>query len=216
MNIVTRPLTREMRDRFRDIPTRGSQFKASYSKTLDLLERELGYIVDEDGPDPILQMDIDPSDLRLRGGGVKAGTRVLIPSVALTVETLEHGTLTIMGTAFDDWRDNVRGIALSLEALRLMDRFGTTANDEQYRGFEALPPASGFSTVEEAAWFLLEAAEWGDRESLGDPIAALALPQTLSLVYKVAASKLHPDKPGGSEEAFKKLTAAREMLEANR
>lgn len=39
---------------------------------------------------------------------------------------------------FATWQDNLRAIALSLEALRKVDRYGVTTAGEQYRGFLAI------------------------------------------------------------------------------
>lgn len=43
------------------------------------------------------------------------------------------------------WRHNVRSIALGLEALRAVDRFGISRRGEQYAGFRAALPARASS-----------------------------------------------------------------------
>jgi hypothetical protein len=51
---------------------------------------------------------------------------------AMKVERLVFAT-----DAYEDWQHNVRAIALTLEALRAVDRYGTTGG-RQYAGFRQL------------------------------------------------------------------------------
>jgi hypothetical protein len=99
---------------------------------------------------------------------------------------------------FDDWQDNLRAIAKSLEALRMVDRYGVTRNNEQYRGFTALgagdPRASALA-------FIAKVTGWPESQILADPNGA----------YRLAASALHPDK-GGSHDAFVSLGKHMEAL----
>lgn len=47
-----------------------------------------------------------------------------------------------------DWQINLRAIALGLEALRKLDRYGITSRGEQYTGWRAIEatPSSEFAT----------------------------------------------------------------------
>jgi hypothetical protein len=82
---------------------------------------------------------------------------------------------------------NVRAIALALEALRKVDRYGVTKRGEQYAGWKALPSPNDA---------ILERGRQIIREHDGDVRRALAA--------------THPDREGGDEEAFKAVSAARE------
>jgi hypothetical protein len=65
-----------------------------------------------------------------------------------------HGPLEYATDVFDDWQDNVRAIALGLEALRRVDRYGIAKRGEQYRGWKQLEaggpsPARGEDLIRE-------------------------------------------------------------------
>ena len=47
----------------------------------------------------------------------------------------KHGPLKYATDVFDHWHANLRAIALGLEALRKVERYGITQRGEQYTGF---------------------------------------------------------------------------------
>lgn len=53
-----------------------------------------------------------------------------------------HGRLAYATDMFDSWQDNVRAIALSLEALRAVERWGVSKG-RQYTGFALLTAGPG-------------------------------------------------------------------------
>ena len=108
---------------------------------------------------------------------------------------------------FDNWKDNLRAIALSLEALRMVDRYGVTVKGEQYRGWTQLPaaPASYEMSGADAAAFIAQHVEFIPSSWLTERKDAF------DTAYRIAAKKLHPDA-GGDAEMFKKLQTAAEVL----
>ena len=56
----------------------------------------------------------------------------------LTLETRSLGTLVYDTDEFPHWHDNLRGIALGLEALRKVERYGIAKRGQQYAGFAEL------------------------------------------------------------------------------
>lgn len=186
----------------------------SYEDTLDLLKYELERL---DATSAHLQLDIQSGDVR-RDGHLRANAKVGHPGVILTVDAPGLGALVYPCDTFagrwvgdpPDWQINLRAIALGLEALRKVDRYGITSRGEQYAGFAALPPAraagSGQAmTVEEAARFIALHA-WGPDI---DPQEAI---DDLDAGYRTAAKRLHPDA-GGDPALFLKLKQARDLLE---
>lgn len=176
-----------------------SRFKATYGASEDLLMRELQHI---GAKDVVLEIDISPSDLRL-DGTLRANAKPQGPRVCLYAAT-KHGPLMMPCDTYWDWRDNVRAIALSLEALRQVDRYGCAARGEQYRGWTAIPASTSMTTKVEAAWQLLADILGGDTPSPRDRAA-------LDRCYRDAAKRAHPDA-GGTEEGMAAVNRARETI----
>lgn len=190
-------------------------FKATYAATLRLLDSELRHL---SATDVTLQVAASDRDMRL-DGQLRADAKVSHPGVIVTIETKKHGTLVYPCDAFESryygdgpsWQANLRAIALGLEALRKVERYGIAERGQQYAGYRELPSGIELGramTVEDAARFIAEHS--GDLNRMpeveDDPSFALAL-------FKDAAKTLHPDA-GGDPELFKKLVTARELLEA--
>jgi hypothetical protein len=133
--VTFRPL-----DRPANSATEWSPFKASWTSTVKTLRRELEAI---GARHAVMLVDFREQDFRA-DGMPRGDRRARSPGVVLTVES-KRGTIRMEGVKYDDWQDNVRAIALSLEALRAVDRYGVTKSGEQYRGWLALPMGSGVS-----------------------------------------------------------------------
>jgi hypothetical protein len=187
------------------------RFRADWSDTLDLLSREtesLGARL------VVLQVDVEDGEIR-RDGMLRAGARVGFPGVRISFDS-EHGPLTYATDAYEPryygdppgWKANVRAIALALQALRAVDRYGVTRTGEQYRGWRAIESgAAPQMSVDEAARVL---AEHGGGTAAG----ILADPDVRASAYKRAAKRWHPDVAGGDRGVFERLTAARDLLDA--
>lgn len=104
------------------------------------------------------------------------------------------------------WQANARAIALGLNALRAVDRYGITRTGEQYRGWAQIEAAPGPITTIEAALVLARAA--GDGHTAE---RILADPQALASAYRAAARNTHPDH-GGDRTRFEQVTAARDTI----
>lgn len=186
---------------------RSSPFQSTYSATLQLLERELGAV---GAQAPVVQMMVDTSQIRL-DGGLRAATRPDSPGIVLSFTTKKHGAMRFVCDRFTKWEDNLRAVALGMEALRKIDRYGITSDGEQYRGFQALTAgadAQGFASVEDAARFIAELAQ-------AAPSAVDAMLDDAGyadVLYRRASKAAHPDA-GGSDATMARLVAARAMLD---
>lgn len=131
--LTFRPLSTPLSD-----PTYGgnyrSPFTASWSSTVELLAREVKHLRPRQ---TILEVDLRECDLRL-DGLPRADRDAQTPGVVLTLVGTPHGDLRYPCSTFHHWQDNVRGIALALEALRKVDRYGVTKRGEQYAGWKQL------------------------------------------------------------------------------
>lgn len=191
---------------------KSSPFYSSYMQTLEKLEAELRHLR---ARDVVIQLDLDEGQIRL-DGLPRAGAQPGHPGVILAFDSV-HGPLKYATDVFVSWADNLRAIALGLEALRRVERYGITKRGEQYTGWKALgsgipmAAATPAMSLDDAAWFLVEHAH-----DMSDPVGAaesmLAGDAKLcERLYREAAKTLHPDV-GGDDDLFKLLTEARDLL----
>lgn len=138
--VTFRPLERPVRGGSRYAP-----FRASWTNTVDLLAKELRQ---HGARRVVLEVDMREEDFRIDGmpRANRAARAARTPGIVLSFKaTAVPGAPELryeVGT-FTDWRDNVRAVALGLEALRAVDRHGVTRRGEQYAGWKALPSGSG-------------------------------------------------------------------------
>lgn len=186
---------------------RPSRFRASWASTRGQLAQELRAL---DARKVEIRLDIPASQIR-QDGLPYAVAQVRSPRVVVSFDTPERTRLVFPCDTWSDWRDNLRAIALSMEALRAVDRYGVTKGREQFQGFKALPNEGGSTatmTAEAAAEVIAGLA--------GSPVSAPALVRDRSLLgglYRAAARAAHPDAPGGSHDAFTRLQTAKAVLE---
>lgn len=185
------------------------RFTASWSDTLGLLERELDHLGVQGAV--VIQAFVQHGDVR-RDGMLRATARPSKPGVALSF-TCRSGPLTFpcdtyeswAGSKLAGWQANLRAIALSLEALRAVDRHGVSRTGEQYVGWRAIESgkASVFASADEAVRWLRELTKnWG----------ALDVERML----RVAGGICHPDRHDGDRTLWDRYDAARQLLEAGR
>lgn len=191
---------------------RPSRFGTTWSKTVDLLERELGHL---QARKVVIQVDVDASQVRL-DGMLRADARPRSPGVILSFDS-RHGPLSYPCDTFTHWQDNIRAVALSLESLRAVDRYGVTRHAEQYRGWQKLPPPvngrAEAMTPDAAARVLERMAIGGDPGEADREVQRILTDRDeWERVYREAVKMTHPDR-GGDPEQFKRVQAAWEILE---
>ncbi len=190
LSYIVRPLTVEARDRMPGKGVEHSPFRSIWSATETLLYRELRHL--RPRGEVVLMVDVTETDIRL-DGRIRANANPVTPGTALAFDSATKGNLLICCGRFRTWQDNVRAIALGLEALRRVERYGITQSDEQYRGWRALETG----TIEWADT-LARHSGWTITEVVNDPEGA----------YKAAVKNAHPDQ-GGTAAAFADVQAAR-------
>lgn len=118
---------------------RQAQFATPYARTLEQLEREIGYV---GGRDITVGVGLSEHDIRLDGMPRANARPMSHPGVEVTFDTKAHGRLTYATDQFFDWRDNMRAVTLSLESLRAVERYGVSKG-RQYAGFSLLTAGPG-------------------------------------------------------------------------
>lgn len=185
-------------------PTRrDSPFRASYGKTLDLLDKELSHL---GARTIVLQVAMTRDQIRL-DGRPRAGEKPEHPGIILSFRTSKGEDLSFPCDKYKHWEDNLRAIALSLEALRTVDRYGVTRSREQYKGWVALPETS--DSTNEAAQLLASYSGHQAREILNSA-------EIRDYAYKIACRSTHPDIAGGSNDKFLKVQDAMTLLKATK
>lgn len=164
-------------------------FRSSWSSTLDLLGSELAKLR---ARQIVIEADVSAEEIR-QDGMLRANARPETPRIRLSFDSwTSKGPLSFPCDSYRAWQDNVRAIALSLECLRSVDRYGVTRGTEQYQGWLAnLALLSG--------WHLD-----------GEPLVAVRV--DLAGAVKAARVRWHPDKHGGDDRIAREVNALAERL----
>jgi len=133
----------------------------------------------------------------------RSDARPRTPRVIVSLDSM-HGPLRYPCDNFHNWHDNVRAIALALEALRKVDRYGVTKRGEQYKGWKALPAPSGEPTTPELAARVIGRTD-------PDPARILTDSTYAKRIVRAALKKHHPDQ-GGDAAQFHRVQQARRIL----
>jgi len=185
-------------------------FQADWDSTLVLLRDEIDKL---DGEYPVI-IQIDVSELGLRQDGMLK-TRASVgpfPGVIVSFQS-RHGPLQYASDAYEQrymgslpgWQANVRAVALALEALRAVDRYGVSKRGEQYTGWRALPAGNG------SPWLTADNALHWMRDRMTRAVGAHSIREPREL-YRGLVKILHPDV-GGDPADWHRLDVARHLLE---
>lgn len=203
--ITFRPLIWTDRNTW-DRRSRGT-FKATWSSTLRLLETELHHL---DARNVVIQADFAEHDLRIDGMPKANARQPNHPGIRIAFDST-HGPLTYSTDSCEYWQHNVRSIALGLQALRAVDRYGVTKRGEQYQGWAQLPAGNGSApssmTKLDAVRLVAEHAGVGFIASMdiSDQVA-------MRLHFRRARANAHPDRNAGDSAAFLQLEHAGRLL----
>ena len=181
---------------------RYAHFRKSYMAQLNALEYELRHL---GARDIVIQAGFRSADIR-NDGWPRSGARPMQPGVIVSFRNRKGEAFGFPCDTYTDFEDNLYAIALSLEALRAVDRHGVTQRAEQYQGWKRLEaPEHEAAKDQEWAYGFLAALNGIEPAALHGNRAAL------DIAYRAAAKKTHPDT-GGNVDAFQTLQEARNLL----
>lgn len=175
-------------------------FKSGWNDTFELLEKELGYLIASQ-----IVIEIQTTHDWIRNDGwPSSNAKVTGPKIAIYFQS-KFGSLTYRCDDCSFWVHNVRCIAMTLQRLRMAEMYGVTKRGEQYQGFKQLGAGIQLDAmgIDDAKIYLCTSARMQVGELNG---------VTLGRAFKQAAMVTHPDRPGGSDSAFKQVQMAVEVL----
>jgi len=175
---------------------KGSAFRVTPTRQLDRLEEELNKL---GAKDILIQCYLSRDDIR-NDGWPRASAKPPNPGIVISFTDRRGNELSFPCDTYYDWFDNLYAIALSLEALRAVDRYGVTKSAEQYQGWRRLGAPAEVDTRGWAYEHLARVADTSVAALKDDPAA-------VDLAYRAAVRKTHPDH-GGNIEAFRLVTEA--------
>lgn len=201
-----RPLSRWPQEATPSHRRKRATFRAGYVSTLDLLEKELLHLK---AKDVIFEADCSSSEIR-NDGRLRSSAKLRSPGIVVSFDSAK-GPMRFPCDRFIDWEDNLRAIALTLEHLRAVDRYGVTSHNEQYKGWTGLPDKRDLHPDRNIAAALVCRMA---RDVLNRPISiecALNGDELCDEIIRGLKMKLHPDRRGSDTE-FKELQQALEVL----
>lgn len=136
-------------------------------------------------------------ELRTTDGLPRSNQRNLDDPAAAVYWRKGGGSFCLPCDAWTKVEHNLRAIALHVDALRGLERWGVGTSGQAFAGYAALPPPGGLALVED--W----AAVFGvDRNS--------ATANELLAAFRAKAKRDHPDC-GGDARAFARLVELRDL-----
>lgn len=145
--------------------------------------------------DELRKMGVDEyilsSDLALRNDGLPRSGQVAPADPGAAVYfRLGDRDQVIPCDKYTRVEQNFAAIAATIAALRTLERHGSGIMERAFTGFQALP------NPDNEAWYIVLGVA---------PTSSLAV---VEAAYKRERGRTHPDRPGGSDEAFNRVAKA--------
>jgi hypothetical protein len=199
-------------------------FASGFTETIDLLDRELFFLENPHAasrgsygryPQSVLQIALREQDFRL-DGLPRASAIPAHPGVILNIEASHRPPLSFPCDTFTHWHHNLRAVALALEALRKIDRYGVTQTGQQYRGWQAIEATPSVDATA-AACALLARVAWPNENDEHQASWAPKIATDVNIgrnTYKKARANAHPDRNGGDQALWDQVEQAAKSLRA--
>lgn len=173
------------------------------------LDRELNAI---NAVDVVVQIDVRDGARHIRSDESRplADARVQSPAIVLSFKR-DGNRLAFACDRFTRWQDNLRGIVLGLESLRRLERYGIVQSGEQYRGWLALPSATGPAMDSHSAAEAIAIQANG----FATPLSILGDVGIAKSAVRAAIHRTHPDRNNGARAQYDRVDAARKVLSSH-
>lgn len=165
-------------------------FGGGWSFAIEKMEKELWHLDVEQ-----VVIEVTGSKIEIRRDGWLSARSVVDHPVIVSFDSFDLGPLQYHSARYDTYASNVHAVALTLERLRAIDRYGCAPSGQQYTGWAALPETSTGMTPGDAASFLRYVARAGAGDTLDKSL------------YREALKKAHPDH-GGSRQRLEEVQQA--------
>lgn len=186
-------------------PARKSPFKVT---TWSAVERALGLeLARIEARDVVIAIDLpNPASWNMQDKP-RADAKPRSSRAIVSFKRRDGAQFVFPADGFTDWITNVYAIALTLERLRAIDRYGVTQGNQQYAGFLALPaPRPGNEpTPEEAAHLIAQHSDFEEE-------AILKFPSVQAKAIQTAKARTHPDTTKASPAEFQAVVTAERVL----
>jgi len=171
----------------RSTAIQNSKFKTATDKARKKLLEEISRM---GGSAPVIS-----SNVPLRADGQLRADREPVDAAVAVYFQRDGKGMVFACDRYDYVRDNLHALALTIEALRGIERWGASEMMERaFSGFKQLNAEN-----EGMSW-------WGTLQ-----VDANATAAEIDVAYKKLAKFAHPDMPGGSEAAMGALNVARDQ-----
>jgi hypothetical protein len=171
------------------------QFRSSYGQTLKKLDEELSKV---DACDVVIEAGYRQEDIRLDGWPRGKSAPIHPGAVLYFRKGTSKDVLRFPCWTFARFEANLHAIALTLEALRAIDRYGVTMGHQQYAGFKQIPAPSSQINLsgERAAADLLKLSGRHSSPTPNDSHYLLTNYDAAVSAYREAVKFHHPDAGG--------------------
>lgn len=195
--------------RFAKVATKTGQFSSYRCRVALTVGEEIQRVREEVQRIPGVEGLIISTNLPTRDDGLpkaSASANGKDPGVAVYWAVRKRGRAVpyvMPCDTYDSIADNLHAIALSVEAMRGLDRWGAVKLEQAFAGFAALPPGST-PTPQQPPWREVLGGAWPD-DLDDEDLLALAKSR-----HRKAMLGAHPDKGGGVELATRLNLALQE------
>lgn len=168
-------------------------FGGSFHQTRKKLLWELTHL---DVEVAIIEIDVTDADLRL--DGLPRSSAYVPPPVKVSFEAGDGDVQVFAVDKYAHWHSNLHAVALTLDRLRAIERYGAVRDGQQYAGWKAIGVSSD---------------SYGQALSRLAEIARTTIDEPVDRIVRQAQVRTHPDR-GGTADEFAEVQNLAEIVGA--